>query len=134
MKKFICLSILCLSSYVWAQTPTPTTGRHLSDAELTQVTGIANYNATFIGYALSCKFDSTTVEKVNNYFFSLLDYTQISPEQYQLINQSYLTTAKTANEKGPANSNMTCDQFKVEWDKIVASIATKTDPLVSGKK
>lgn len=115
MKKIIFLTLFCITSFCNAQS---------NNDSLEQIKGVAAYNATFIGYALNCQFSPADIEAVKNQFVTVLNQIPLIDKDYQEVQKSFFETLKVAHEKGPANSNMTCEQFKTEFDKIVNAVKT----------
>lgn len=122
----IIISTMLLSSLAYGQIVLPENKSMLKKQEikreLLEITGYARYNSTIIGYAISCglpKEDNKII--YNNYFKSLESYNLTEEEKIQ-IGSNFDETLKIAKEKGPSNSSLTCETFKMEFDKIVNHI------------
>lgn len=89
---------------------------------LKEINGISNYNATILGYAINCSFSKEDVELVKKQFLIVLTSLNLTQEDYDYIYKNFFDTLKITKEKGPKNSNMTCSEFKTEFDKITQAI------------
>ena len=117
MKKICFLLCLLFSFPVFSQT-------NSSSDVLKNIQGISAYNATIIGYAMYCDFPKDKVQLVNGQFISILNQINLSNTDYDATKKIFFETLKTAKERGPQNSNMTCAQFQPEFNKIFSTIQT----------
>lgn len=124
--KNIILSTILLSNLAYAQIILPENKSIIKKQEIKkeflEIMGYARYNSTIIGYAISCglpKEDNKII--YNNYFKSVENYSLTEEEKSQ-IGINFDETLKLAKEKGPTNSSLTCETFKVQFDKIVSHI------------
>lgn len=91
---------------------------------LDEIQGVAQYNATILGYAVNCSLNKDDIELVKNQFISVLSNVGLSKEDYNDTYKKFFDTYHVAKEKGPKNSNMSCEEFKPEFNKIVSAIKT----------
>ena len=126
LKNCIVFSSIMLSAFVYAQIVLPENKSLIKKQEikreLFEIIGYGKYNSTIIGYAINCglvKEDSKIIYE--NYFKSVESYNFNDEEKNQIVT-NFDETLKLARDKGPTNSSMTCETFKVEFDKIVKHI------------
>ena len=93
---------------------------------LDNVKGLAGYNAVILGYAVYCDFKKPDVQSLEIYFVSIINKLNLSNEDYGVVKDYFMSTFKIAKERGPSNSGMTCDQFKVEFDKMYEAVKSGT--------
>ena len=125
-KNSIIVSVILLSSLADAQIVLQENKSIIKKQEIKkeflEIIGYTGYISTVIGYAVSCglpKEDNKII--YDNYFKSIKNYNFTEGEKSQ-IGINFDETLKLAKEKGPANSSLTCETFKVEFNKIVNHI------------
>ena len=91
---------------------------------LEEIQGIAKYNATLLGYAVSCSLNKSDIELVKNQFISVLTNIGLSEKDYNDTYKKFFETYNIAKEKGPKNSQMSCEEFNTEFNKIVSAVKT----------
>jgi hypothetical protein len=87
-----------------------------------EIKGISAYQATIIGYAISCDIKKDTVETVKSQFVSIINNIGLTQNDYEEVQKIFMHTLIVAKEKGPSNSGLTCSQFQIEFNKIYNSI------------
>lgn len=119
MKKIFLLISLCFFNYGFAQEAS-------SQIDvLKNIKGITAYNATIIGYGMYCNFPKDEVQLINAQFIAILNQVKLSSKDYDDTKSYFFDTLKTAKERGPSNSNMSCSQFQTEFDKIYNTIKSQ---------
>jgi hypothetical protein len=113
-KFFYAIALLTMSSYSMA-----------SQQELfKEINGITAYNATILGYSIACKFPVDQTELIKNQMVTSINHLNLSDKEYQFVQDTFRKNLDIAKERGPSNSKLNCDQFKVEFNKIYQAILT----------
>lgn len=86
------------------------------------IVGYGMFNATIIGYAQSCGFDNKNQELIYNSYYKKVISLKPSNNELQVINSNFFNTVNEAKKLGVANSKMTCEQFKIDFDKIISHL------------
>lgn len=101
----------------------PTQQNHnITEEQLKNLVGYGMYTATIVGYANSCNFPKDQEKMVFDHYFTKLKKLNLSHQNVKNISDQFTLTAQEAKAKGVKNSNLTCDQFKVEFNKIIQAI------------
>lgn len=99
--------------------------QNISATNYQNILGYARYTATILGYADSCNFSKEDQKNVYDYFFNKIKTINLTDFQNKELTGHFFETAHTAKSVGVANSRMTCEKFKTEFDKIVLSTNKK---------
>lgn len=122
MKKIFLMSLLCLSNQLFAQIDLPqnkSLSQMSNKKQLPEIIGYGKYNATIIGYGIGCNFSKDDNKIIYDYYFNNLNQYNLSVDEKDIISKSFDETLAQAKQLGVANSKMTCDSFKIQFDKIV---------------
>lgn len=79
--------------------------------------------ALLLGYAEHCNFEKHKVDKISSDFYPTLDF--LATTYQKEIKEKYIQTYESARKNGPKITNQTCEQFKLEFDKIYQSSLLK---------
>lgn len=96
--------------------------QHISAENYKNLLGYTRYTATIIGYADYCQFSKTEQKKLYDHFFTRIGTLQLTTFQDKELTGQFFQTAQTAKSLGVSNSKVTCEQFKVEFNKIITNI------------
>lgn len=125
-------SITSSSAQIMLETPKPitqqpaTTKPSISPKQYNELVkflvGFGKYNATIVGYAVSCDFAKQDAAIIYNNFYDKIAKSNLSEIDKQNVDKAFTETFQVARQRGVGNSNLTCDTFKPEFTKIINTI------------
>lgn len=96
--------------------------QHISAENYKNLLGYTRYTATILGYADYCQFSKTEQKNLYEHFFNKIGLLKLTQFQDKELTGQFFQTAQTAKALGVGNSKLTCEQFKIEFNKIITNI------------
>lgn len=96
--------------------------QHISADSYKNLLGYSRYTATILGYADYCQFSKTDQKTLYDHFFNKIGLLKLTSFQEKELTGQFFQTAQTAKALGVNNSKLTCEKFRLDFNKIMNSI------------